>query len=266
MKSPLPLVALILAALGPGRPCVSASGFSLFSRAWGDVIVATDLTEKGKTLKPPSTGNPVYYRGRSLGIRLGTIPGDQLPDEKQMNRFVAEILARQGYLGATPGLHEPTLYLVVQWGYLESRSGDLLWFLGYDADKDIGAPSFPGQLGPEVWRRNFRSPIIEAILENASSAIYGIIVTAFEYRSASTADPIIYWQTRIGLPANGKSMAEALPAMMLAAGPAIGRENESPVLINVDEPRKGHVELGELQSRGVVDELPPRSKDSDAKK
>jgi len=111
-----------------------------------------------------------------------------------------------------------------------------------------------------------RSPIIEAILENASSAIYGIIVTAFEYRSASTADPIIYWQTRIGLPANGKSMAEALPAMMLAAGPAIGRENESPVLINVDEPRKGHVELGELQSRGVVDELPPRSKDSDAKK
>lgn len=265
MKPLLPLVALTVAALAPMRPCANGAGFSFFSRTWGDVIVATDLTEKGKALKPPSTANPVYYRGRSLGTRLGSIRGDQLPDEKQMNRFVAKILSQQGYVGATPGLHEPTLYLFVQWGYLEPGSGDLLWFLGYDANQDIAAPSFPGQLGPEVWRRGFRSRTIETILDNSSSPIYGIIVTAFEYRSASTSEPIIYWQTRIGLPANGKSMAEALPAMVLAAGPAIGRESKSPVLLNVDDPRKGHVELGELQSRGFVDEpLPPR-KNSDPK-
>jgi hypothetical protein len=174
-----------------------------------------------------------------------------------MNRFVAKVLAKQGYLGAKAGVHEPSLFLVVQWGYLRSGSGDLLWFLGYDANQDIAAPVFPGQLGPEVWRRGFRSREITTILDYANGPIYGIIVSAFEYQSASTTKPIIYWQTRIGLPANGKSMAEALPAMVLAAGAAIGREAKSPVLLDVDDARRGYVKLGELDVRGIVGEPEP---------
>lgn len=254
MRSHQSVVALILIALGFGLPSAMSAGFSLFSRSWGDVIVSTDMTLEGRALTPPTTAHPVYYLGKSLGCKFGSIPGDRLPEVEEMNRFVAKVLAKQGYLGASRGVHEPSLYLVVQWGYLEPRSGDLLWFLGYDANKDIGAPAFPGQLGPEVFRRGFRSRTIEAILDNASAAIYGIIVTAFEYQSASTPEPIIYWQTRIGLAANGKSMTEALPAMILAAGPTIGRENDSPVLIDVDDAREGRVELGELRAHGVVDE------------
>lgn len=268
MKSfPLTRVARVLTALGLGLPCVCSAGFNLFSRSWGDVIVATDMTEAGRELTPPTRENPVYYRGRSLGPKLGSIPGDQLPDVEKMSQFVAKVLAKQGYLGAKPGVHEPTLYLVLQWGYLEPGNDDLLWFLGYDSDKDIAAPVFPGLLGPEVWRRGFRSRTIEAILDGASTANYGIIVTAFEYQSASTAEPIIYWQTRIALPTNGKSMAEALPAMIYAAGPAIGRENDGPVLLDVDEAREGRVELGELEVRGVVeDEIPPAPDDPEASK
>ena len=232
----------------------SAAGFNLFAPAWGDVIVATDTTEEGRELTPPTKGNPVYYLGKSLGCKFGSLRGDRLPDVEEMNQFVAGVLAKHGYLGATRGLHEPTLFLVVQWGYLEPRSGDLLWFLGYNASQDIGAPVLPGMLGPEVWRRGFRSRAINTILEDSGSPIYGIIITAFEYESASTSKPVIFWQTRIGLPARGKSMAEALPAMVLAAGPSIGRESETPVLIDVDDERKVRVELGELESRGVVDD------------
>jgi hypothetical protein len=108
--------------------------------------------------------------------------------------------------------------------------------------------------------------MIESILDYASEPVYGIIVTAFEYQSAGTPEPIIYWQTRIGLPANGKSMAEALPAMVLAAGPTIGRENDSPVLVDVDDAREGRVELGELEVRGIEDGPVPPNSASDPEK
>jgi hypothetical protein len=176
--------------------------------------------------------------------------------------LVAKVLAKQGYLGSHLEDREPTLYLILQWGYLQPQSGDLLWFLGYDANKDIGAPVFPGMLGPEVFRRNFRSRMIETILESASDPIYGIIITAFEYKSARTPKPIIYWQTRIGLPANRKTMAQALPAMILAAGPTIGHETDSPVLRDIDDVRSGRVELGELKVTGYEDEPASSAKES----
>lgn len=247
-----PAFAMIAVALAWGVP--AAAGFSLFSNSWGDVVVATDTTPEGRKLEPPSPSQPVYYLGRSLGAKLGSLRGDTLPDEEEMTRFVAKVLAKQGYLGARPGVHEPTLYLVVQWGYLQPSSGDLLWFLGYNPEQDIAAPSFPGMLGPEVWRRGFRSRTIEAILDGASTSNYGVIITAFEYASADTLKPIIYWQTRLALPANGKSMAAALPAMLIAAGAAIGRPADSPALLNVDEARNVRVDLGELEFHGIVGE------------
>lgn len=248
---------LLSVTLLPAR----GASFSLFSAVWGDVIVATDTTPTGRKLTPPSPEHPVYYLGQSLGCRIGSIPGDRLPPDKEMNRFIADVLAKQGYLGATSGVHEPTLYLVVQWGQLDPIRGDHLWFLGYDSRQDIAAPIFPGLLGAEVWRRNNRSRTIETILDYASGPIYGIIVTAFEYHLASTPKPIICWQTRIALPTNGKSMAEALPAMVLAAGPSIGRDSDKPVLRDVDDARRGRVELGQLKVLGVADEFaaPPPS-------
>jgi hypothetical protein len=148
----------------------------------------------------------------------------------------------------------------VQWGYLEPRSGDLMWFLGYNATEDIASPTFPGKLGPEVFLRNFRSRTIQTILDDAGGAIYGIIVTAFEYKSANTPKPVIYWQTRIGLPANGKSMAQALPTMMVAASNSIGRESKSPVLVDADTAREGAVRLGELQILDVINDPPSNGK------
>jgi hypothetical protein len=208
----------------------------------------------------------VYFLGRSVGEKLGTIPGDELPDKKQLTDLVTKILAKQGYVGARPGVHEPTLYLVLQWGYLQPGTDDLMWFLGYDRSQDIGAADIdlPGHLGPEVWRRGFRSRTVETILDGASGPIYGIIVTAFDYQTARSPNPVIYWQTRIGLPANGKSMADALPTMVLAAGDAIGRPSKSAQLRDADTARDGHVRLDDLQILDVVGE-PARNADAPRK-
>jgi hypothetical protein len=228
------------------------------------VIVATDTTTTGHALTPPSPEHPVYYRGLSLGRKLGSIRGDHEPEVQEINLVIAKILAKQGYLAARPG-HEPTLFLIVQWGYMEPERNNLLWFFGYDADQDIGAPVMEGILGPEVFRRDLRSHSIETILTNAREATYGIIVTAFEFKSAKSPNPVVYWQTRIGLPANGKSMAAALPTMLVAAGPAIGRESKTPTLLDVDDVREGRVNLGELKILDVLGD-PHRPPETSPKK
>jgi hypothetical protein len=201
-----------------------------------------------------------------LGRKLGSIRGDHEPDVQEINQVIAKILAKQGYLPARPGVHEPSLFLIVQWGYMEPERNNLLWFLGYDADQDIGAPVMEGILGPEVFRRDLRSHSMETILTNAREATYGIIVTAFEFKSAKTPSPVVYWQTRIGLPANGKSMAAALPTMLVAAGPAIGRESKTPMLLDVDDVREGRVDLGELKVIDFFLGSPERRPEAGAKK
>jgi hypothetical protein len=167
---------------------------------------------------------------------------------KDVNAFVTKLLAKQGFLAARPGVHEPTLFLVMQWGYLRPGYDNLGWFLGYSERQDIAAG---GGLAPLL--RNLRGREIETIIEYASEPIYGIIVTAFDYQTARTPKPIVYWQTRIGLPAIGKSMAAALPNMFIAGASAFGRETNKAILRDADTLREGHVKLGDLQ---ILDEVP----------
>lgn len=251
MRSPPATLTFALALLAGAATAIDARAeFVLFKNIWGDVIVATDTTPEGRKLTPPTPQRPVYYKGQSLGRRLGSTPGNLEPDVSQLNLFVGQVLAKHGYLAAPASMAEPELFLVLQWGYLKPGSGDLRWFLGYNPEQDIAAPSNPTMLGGEVFRRGFRSRLIDTILENSQEPIYGIIVTAFDFKTASTSAPIAYWQTRIGLPANGKSMAAALPVMITAAGPAIGRPADAPVLVNADYAREGQVKLGELKILG----------------
>lgn len=265
-RSGSPLLTLLCALLSVTAASVGRSAeFVLFKNIWGDVIVATDMTTAGKELTPPTPQQPVYYKGLSLGRKLGSIPGDREPDIQQLNQFVAEVLARQGYRPAPPEMEAPDLLVVLQWGYLKPGSEDLLWFLGYNPAQDIAAQANPNMLGPEVWRRGFRSREIETILQDSQNSIYGIIVTAFEFKTARSTEPVAYWQTRIGLPASGKSMASALPVMIAAAGPAIGRASDKPLLVNADIAREGQVKLGELKFLDFESSTRPAEKASDGK-
>lgn len=251
MKIPSALV-----PLAPVLFCLAAldARAGVFDRYWGDCVVVTDMTEAGRALKPASPESPVYFLGEIYGGRLGSLHGDQLPDPKEMGRFVAKILAKQGYLAAQPGVHEPELFLVLQWGRINSRSGDSLWFLGYNPRDDIAAPVFPGLYGLEFFRRPFRTREVETVLEYAEEDIYGFIISAFEYKSARTAEPVVLWQTRIGLAANGKGMSEALPVMAQVAGPQIGRETTKPVLVNAKD--RYSTKLGELEFIGFEEDKP----------
>ncbi len=262
MRPMRPVLLFVLTCLAAAH----GAEFRLFKNTWGDVIVATDMTKEGKGLTPPTKDRPVYYKGMSLGRKLGSIPGDKEPGVKELNLFVGDILAKQGFLAAQPGAPEPELFLVLQWGYIKPGSEDLLWFLGYDPSKDIAAPTNPNMLGAEVFRRGMRSNAIDTILQDSQNPIYGIIVTAFDFKTAKSPEPVALWQTRIGLPANGKSMSAALPVMIAAAGPAIGRPAESPVFLDVDRIREGQVKLGELKFLDYERDPRPAEKSDAGKK
>jgi hypothetical protein len=235
-------VLLGLGAAAMVLPGILRAEFVLFRNVWGNAIVNTDMTPAGRALTPPTPENPVYFLGTSLGARLGSIPGDEEPPLKEVNAFVTRLLAKQGYRAAQPGVHEPTLFIVMQWGYMKPNYTGMGWFLGYNELRDIAAG---GGLAPLF--ANLRSPDIDTIVEYATKPIYGIIVTAFDYQTARTPNPTIYWQTRIGLPAVGKSMAQALPSMFVAGAPAFGRETKRALLFDADTQMKGHVHLRDLQ-------------------
>lgn len=242
-----PSVALALLLAGLGMVPAANAKWGKWGD-WGNVLVTTDMTQAGRDMPPPTLAEPVYYRGLSLGSRLGSpLRGDRAPSERDLNYFVADILAKQGYFPAKPGGPKPTLLLVLQWGCLTPGTHDLYWFLGYREELDIAASHQINFIGAEVFRTSFRSQIINTILEDARNPIYGIVITAFEHDSARTSQPIAYWQTRVGLPTRGKSMVQALPAMAIAAGPAIGRPSDKPMLVDVDSARAGTVNLGELK-------------------
>jgi hypothetical protein len=240
----------LAALLAPGA---SGGEFVLFRSIWGEAIVNTDMTPAGRELTPPTPDHPVYYVGRSLAAKLGSIPGDQEPPVPDVNALAAKLLAKQGYLPAGPG-HEPTLFLVVQWGHLKPGKDDLGWFMGYGKVNDIAAPSTP-IIGALLW--NMRSRDVETIVDYASDPLYGIIVTAFDHASARTANPVALWQTRIALPALGKSMADALPTMFIAGAPYFGRETDRPTLRDADTVREGHVKFGDTK---FLEDLPPAGK------
>ena len=58
--------------------------------------------------------------------------------------------------------------------------------------------------------------------------------------------------------------ASATAGMLVAAGSAIGRESQSPVLVDADTARTGAVKLGELKILDVIND-PPHAKDTEAK-
>gem|GEM_PF-946495 len=255
---------LVLFFLMPGEE--AEAGLNLFKDSWGDVITVTEMTDAGRAQLRPSPESPVYFKGRNLGCKLGGgIPGDKEPDIEEMADCVTRLLAGQGYIGAESMGKEPELYIVLSWGYLrpgygEDASDELLAFLGYDPSQDIAASGTMGHLiGPEVFRRNMRSQYMQTIHDYAGKPLYGLMITAFDYKSASTPNPILYWQTRVAIPARGKYMAHAMPAMMAIAAPIIGRETEKPVLQDADV----RVEFGDLEVLNYVNSESEESEQSE---
>jgi hypothetical protein len=232
----------------------------IFSKNDLQTITVTDVTPAGKTLPQPSPAHPLYYAGISAGYRdLGGMKAGEKPiAREQVNQLILKALAKQGYLPVTPDRH-PDVFLVWSWGTLNKEMPfgpwalsvstplnhyQLLRFLGGEKLGMISAHPDPF---PELSLATglFRSSEEDNLADAAMDDLYIAVVSAYTVDAAKPGKPVLLWNTRIGCPARGSYLPEALPAMIAIATPYIGRDTPKPVWIHATEKFRPEIKLGD---------------------
>ncbi len=252
-----------LAWLAAAAPAPAASFLDwLLPKHDVQVIAVTDTTPAGLLRRPASPQNPIYYLAVSAGYRDfgGIIAGEKVPPKEQVFSAIAKVLAKQGYLPAN-NEHPATILMLWTWGTmntdrfytgnpddLEGRQvnrNQLLRFMGgYKVglvSKEAGAfqDSFmlPGAI--------FRDADSEMISDLASEDLYVAAIAAYDAAAAARKEKMLLWTTKISCPSRGLAMNETLPAMLMLAGPYIGKETVKPVSVKATDKFKPKVEIGD---------------------
>ena len=238
-------LAALLFALSPFAP---AAGLGAFFAHDVDVITVTDVTPEGRLLAAPSSAAPVRYMIVDVGeVHIGrNWAGEKLPNTDVARRWVMKALAKQNYTLATE-TNPPTQLLVFGWGY---TSDPMLKFLGGEkADLMWEYEQYGGFLNPRVLTRNLqRVGIVGKIWDFAHGNLFVAFVRSYAMDSVGQGKkPIKLWETRFGCPADGLTLADTLPQMIVAAAPNFGRETRMPVSLRVNDWRRVQVEYGELR-------------------
>jgi hypothetical protein len=239
-------------------PSLHADGFlGFFETPAPDVLTVTDVTEEGRKWPLPEPGKPVLYEAISFGSKnFPSLPGDITPNPRVMTAFIVKTLAEQGYVQAKEkGVAK--VFLSICWGYsranlaaigfLGGRKLDLMWELEQNG----------GMLSPNVLLRWNRSLTAVKVMDTANSDLYIASIQAFDLTKLDAGTQVLLWNTRIACPTRGLWMADALPIMIAAAGPLIGRETEKPVWRDTAELKKARVEFGELKTLELMQPASP---------
>lgn len=265
MKTLLALALLSLPLL------LKADGlFDFFGKRDLEVITVTDLTEDGEKIAPPSKANPVYYVAVNVGYKDlgGIIAGDKLPKPQEMNRTIAKVLAKQGFLPAT-NKHPPTQVVLWLWGslYVETLPSmntempdrqinrrQMLRFLGGDKlglvskERNDPFPDLTEGLGIQM-----RSAEKDMLVGAAEDDLYVVVLAGYDAKSLAEKKPKRLWISKIAAPSRGFVMAETLPSMVAIAGPNIARSTEVPVWASASDKYRPDVRIGDPKVDAYID-------------
>jgi hypothetical protein len=126
----LPLVAAVAKpeqTVDPRKAVSVHSGdlvFSLLPKSFQrnpvvDFTVITEMTDEGRKVAAPSSGNPVYYEtgmGTYLQLGQGTPAGEKSPAMAELEKQLRGALAANGYLPAKLPKHQPSIQIIFYWG------------------------------------------------------------------------------------------------------------------------------------------------------
>lgn len=229
------------------------------------LVVNTNLTEEGRKLPEVSPKNPVYIAALSLGFEeFGRpIANDNPPPEDKMKKIVTKILRDRGYLAASKA-HPPTLLVTVSWGtYYQSHgpaltaNGQLLRFMGgdkLDLMWEAESTMAGGMLDPRVLLRGMRDGETSAIMDMAYGSLYLLSIKGFDLEAYKNGRKVVMlWETNIACPADGQDLSQALPLMVVSAGPMLAKETKRPEWLDEVDKHKAKVTIGEAEMVGFVD-------------
>jgi hypothetical protein len=247
-----------------GGISLRAGGFpGFFGQTTPDVLTVTDVTEAGRSWPLPEPGKPVFYEAISFGSRnFPGLPGDVKPNPRAMADLIRKTLAEQGFLPAKEkGVAK--IFLSIGWGFSRANFGSL-GFLGgdkLDLIWELGNSQFAS--GPPRWMRSITA---EKVIGAANSNLYIASIQAFDLEKLDAGEQVLLWHTRIACEARGLMMADAIPTMIVAAGPFIGRETKKPVWRYAAEIKKDHVDFGELKTIELIQAPAANGSSSEATK
>lgn len=277
MKMPLPRLALVssralVCSLAAGLACAPAAraDFLLGLDPHPDVLTVTDTTADGRKVPPASPSHPIYYVAEDLGFREFGSPvgGDTLPPHKAIVAVIVKTLQKQGYLPASKA-HPPTQFILFSWGTMYAHPTQLsnsashslehpadpqfLKFMGGDKadlmwDTPQNNPNIAlggNMVDPHILTEGLRSKTAQKIRDAAEGDLYVAALGGYDFDALRHGKDKELWQTRIACPAEGLALADTLPVMIAAAGPAIGRETAIPVWTDPTENLTAHVKVGE---------------------
>lgn len=226
-----------------------------------DVITVTDITPAGRSYAPPTPEKPVYCKIMYFGYMefTGTRvwAGEQIPDNKEVLKWMLQAMKAQGYLVASP-LHPAQQMLVFSWGMMEGgKARPALGFLGGDKVNLMWEQQqYGGFIDPKVLLRGMiRAGIGGKVWDIAESDLFIGVVRSYTLDSLEGKQTTQLWETRFGCPATGIAMTRAMPLMVTAAAANLGRETSKPVSFNASAAFEGKVTLGEFKVLGDVEDL-----------
>lgn len=114
----------------------------------------------------------------------------------------------------------------------------------------LALPEDDGANGPvmaHLLRAASLHPRGRFLAQTINQSIYFVVVTAFDLRSLSLGQKEPLWRTKIAITADGVSMVETMPALIVEAVPYMGRDTGVGALISRRLDRRGRIEIGEAE-------------------
>ncbi len=218
------------------------------------VITVTDMTPEGRKLRRPTKEAPLYYEALVLGYRdYGrSIANMDVPDKREMLKFIVKLLADQGYYPGTEK-NMPEVLLAIGWGMINERPGAALRFMGGDkADVLWELEGLSVSTAPRVLTRNMRSSTLDLIVQASRENLFMISIQALDRELATQGVARLLWHTKVSAPAQGLAMTPSYKKMFREAAPLLGRETGGPVWTSVPE-RQEVFHYGELRVLDAID-------------
>ncbi len=220
-----------------------------------EMTILCELTPYGRTLAPATPERPVYYVSQAGGPQqLGeTTGGEKMPEN--FAKILTRSLSTNGYLPAEGTPQPPSLVLIYHWGSsYEMDIDSRINFPEQDFRQRqeraalIGLSAFDRRSLPDG---DFFSRLFPVTLEQERLAVQGqhslyfTVVSAYDYASLARGERQLVWRAHLTAAAQGVSMRESLPALVLTAGTSFGRDTQGAQFVT-RRALRGKVELAPL--------------------
>jgi hypothetical protein len=251
-----------------------------------DQTVLTEMTDDGRKLPVPTAENPAYYVAEAAGLHSeghGTA-SDRPPSDAVLSDSLHRALAVNHYLPAGPG-HPPTLLVVYFWGAhnnLDKGTDDVGAAVPDVGHKNllsraalVGGTKFAAELKKALEQhdrdadttvnpaldplklfieRDFKT---RELYEQSLSNCYYVVASAYDYQSVARAQARkLLWRSKMTVDANGVSMTDTLPALVLNAGVFLGRDMPESAAFARRVGQTTGVNLGPLEVKEYLDKAP----------